>query len=43
MEYLFSGLKVVDAASFLAGPGAATVLADFVADVIKLEPPGGDR
>ena len=43
MEYLFNGLKVVDAASFLAGPGAATVLADFGADVIKVEPPGGDR
>ncbi|MCZ6619911.1 MAG: CaiB/BaiF CoA-transferase family protein [Gammaproteobacteria bacterium] len=43
MEYLFTGLKVVDAASFLAGPGAATVLADFGADVIKVEPPGGDR
>ncbi|MCZ6641273.1 MAG: CaiB/BaiF CoA-transferase family protein [Gammaproteobacteria bacterium] len=42
MEYLFSGLKVIDAASFLAGPGAATVLADFGADVVKVEPTGGD-
>lgn len=37
---IFSGLKVLDLASFLAGPGAATVLADFGADVIKVEPPG---
>jgi crotonobetainyl-CoA:carnitine CoA-transferase CaiB-like acyl-CoA transferase len=37
---IFSGLKVVDLASFLAGPGAATVLSDFGADVIKIEPPG---
>ena len=39
---LFAGLKVIDAASFLAGPGAATILGDFGADVIKIEPPGGD-
>ena len=28
-ENIFSGLKVVDLASFIAGPGAATVLSDF--------------
>ena len=39
-ENIFSGLKVVDLASFLAGPGAATILSDFGADVIKVEPPG---
>lgn len=43
MSTLFSGLKVIDAASFLAGPCAATILADFGADVIKIEPPSGDR
>ncbi|HTA92207.1 MAG TPA: CoA transferase [Polyangiaceae bacterium] len=37
---LFSGLKVVDLASFIAGPSATTVLSDFGADVIKVEPPG---
>jgi crotonobetainyl-CoA:carnitine CoA-transferase CaiB-like acyl-CoA transferase len=37
---IFSGLKVVDLASFIAGPGAATILSDFGADVIKVEPPG---
>src|ERR1700759_3548566 len=39
-SHVFQGLKVVDLASFLAGPGAATVLSDFGADVIKVEPPG---
>jgi formyl-CoA transferase len=39
-DQIFAGLKVVDLASFLAGPGAATVLSDFGADVIKVEPPG---
>jgi formyl-CoA transferase len=39
---LLDGLKVIDAASFIAGPVAATVLADFGADVIKIEAPGGD-
>ena len=36
----FAGVKVVDLASFIAGPAAATVLSDFGADVIKVEPPG---
>jgi len=39
-EKIFSGLRVVDLASFIAGPAAATVLSDFGADVIKVEPPG---
>src|SRR5262249_44771369 len=39
---IFSGLKVVDFASFVAGPGAAVILSDFGADVIKVEPPNGD-
>ena len=33
---------VLDAGSWVAGPAAATVMADFGADVIKIEPPGGD-
>lgn len=37
---LFAGVRVVDVASFIAGPAAATVLSDFGADVIKVEPPG---
>jgi crotonobetainyl-CoA:carnitine CoA-transferase CaiB-like acyl-CoA transferase len=41
-DNIFSGLKVVDFASFIAGPGAAVMLSDFGADVIKVEPPNGD-
>jgi crotonobetainyl-CoA:carnitine CoA-transferase CaiB-like acyl-CoA transferase len=39
-DSVFSGLKVLDVASYIAGPAAATVLSDFGADVIKVEPPG---
>src|SRR5712691_769568 len=39
-DNVFSGLKVLDMASFIAGPAATTVLSDFGADVIKVEPPG---
>lgn len=39
---IFSMLKVVDLASFIAGPSAAVILSDFGADVIKVEPPTGD-
>jgi crotonobetainyl-CoA:carnitine CoA-transferase CaiB-like acyl-CoA transferase len=41
-DNIFSGLKVVDFASFIAGPAAAVILSDFGADVIKVEPPSGD-
>ncbi len=37
---LFAGLRVIDCASFIAGPAAATILGDFGAEVIKIEPPG---
>ena len=37
---LLEGLRVVDLASWIAGPAAATVLGDFGADVVKVEPPG---
>ncbi|HEV2335992.1 MAG TPA: CoA transferase [Stellaceae bacterium] len=39
-ERIFDGLKVIDCASFIAGPAAATVMSDFGAKVIKIEPPG---
>lgn len=42
MAGIFAGLRVIDAATYVAGPSAATILGDFGASVIKLEPPGGD-
>ena len=38
--YPFSGLKVLDVATVIAGPAAAVMLADFGAEVIKVEKPG---
>ena len=37
------GLRVLDAASMMAGPYGATLLGDLGADVVKLEPPAGDE
>ena len=37
---LFSDLRVIDCASWIAAPAAATIMSDFGADVIKIEPPG---
>lgn len=39
-DYLFSGLKVLDVGTWIAGPVATTILADFGASVIKVETPG---
>ena len=39
-QSIFSGLRVVDFASYIAGPAATTILSDFGAQVIKVEPPG---
>jgi formyl-CoA transferase len=39
-QSLFNDLLVIDCASFIAGPAAGTILADFGAQVIKIEPPG---
>jgi CoA:oxalate CoA-transferase len=38
----FAGLRVLDAATNIAGPYAASILSDFGADVVKIEPIDGD-
>lgn len=37
-----AGIRVVELGFWVAGPSAAGVLADWGADVVKLEPPSGD-
>jgi crotonobetainyl-CoA:carnitine CoA-transferase CaiB-like acyl-CoA transferase len=38
----FEGVQIIDITSVLMGPLATQLFADFGADVIKVEPPGGD-
>lgn len=39
---MLEGLRVVEYATYLAAPGAGAILADWGADVVKIEPPAGD-
>lgn len=39
---MLSGLKIVELATYVAAPGAGGVLADWGAQVVKVEGPGGD-
>jgi len=42
MSSALDGIRVLDFSSGVAGPVAAMLLADHGADVVKIEPPGGD-
>ncbi len=42
MKDCLEGLRVIDFSQWLPGPHAALILADLGADVLKVEPPGGD-
>src|SRR5204863_6119206 len=37
-----AGVRILEITNLIAGPTAGRILADLGADVIKLEPPGGD-
>src|SRR5947209_19837249 len=37
-----AGVRVVELGVWVAGPGAGGILADWGADVVKIEPPNGD-
>ena len=39
---MLDGIRVVEHATYMAAPGAGSILSDWGADVIKIEPPGGD-
>ena len=43
MAAALAGLRVIDFGQYVAGPAVAMMLADFGADVIRIEPPGGSR
>jgi crotonobetainyl-CoA:carnitine CoA-transferase CaiB-like acyl-CoA transferase len=39
---MLEGLRVVELATYIAAPGAAGIMADWGAEVIKVESPEGD-
>lgn len=42
-ELALNGLRIVDFGQYIAGPMAAMILADYGADVVHVDPPGGPR
>ncbi|MGC6500837.1 MAG: CaiB/BaiF CoA transferase family protein [Henriciella sp.] len=39
---MLEGIRVIEHATYMAAPGAGSILSDWGAEVIKIEPPGGD-
>jgi crotonobetainyl-CoA:carnitine CoA-transferase CaiB-like acyl-CoA transferase len=39
----YKGVRIADFSQGVAGPMAAMLLGDFEAEIVKIEPPGGDR
>ncbi len=39
---MLDGIRVIEHATYMAAPGAGSILSDWGAEVIKIEPPGGD-
>ena len=39
---MLEGIKVIEYATYMAAPGAGAILSDWGADVVKVEPLGGD-
>jgi len=42
MPQIFEGIRVIDLTQGMSGPMVTMILADYGAEVIRLEPPGGD-
>lgn len=39
---MLDGVRIIEHATYIAAPGCGAMLSDWGADVIKIEPPGGD-